>query len=119
MDRNGQAVRVPADARAPQERQRRVRVAPRRGAEQLCIVADESFRDRVNLAVAVDDAVRREDLGGTWRALERAMGHKTWRWATGSAGELAVARLHEMVCRIDEGAGDVRGRNALTARDCG
>lgn len=81
-------------------------------------VADESFRDRVNLAVAVDDAVRREDLGGTWRALERAMGHKTWRWATGSAGELAVARLHEMVRRVDEGAAmDVRGRNALTARD--
>lgn len=81
-------------------------------------VADESFRDRVNLAVAVDAAVRREDLGGTWRALERAMGHNTWRWATGSAGELAVARLHEMVRRVDEGAAmDVRGRNALTARD--
>lgn len=81
-------------------------------------IADESFRDRVNLAVAVDAAVRREDLGGTWRALERAMGHNTWRWATGSAGELAVARLHEMVRRVDEGAAmDVRGRNALTARD--
>ncbi len=80
--------------------------------------ADESFRDRVTLAVAVDDAVRREDLGGTWRALERAMGRNTWRWATGSAGELAVARLHEMVRRVDEGAAmDVRGRNALTARD--
>ena len=49
--------------------------------------------------------------------MEHAMGQDTWRWATGTAGELAVARLHEMVRRIDEGAGIVRGRKALTARD--
>ena len=80
--------------------------------------ADRSFGDAVAAAVAVDDAVRREDLvGGAWRELEHAMGQDTWRWATGTAGELAVARLHEMVRRIDEGAGIVRGRKALTARD--
>ena len=80
--------------------------------------ADRSFVDAVAAAVAVDDAVRRENLGGAWRELEHAMGQNMWRWATDTAGELAVARLHEMVCRIDEGAGIVRGRNALTARDC-
>ena len=81
------------------------------------VSADESFCAAVAAAVAVDAAVRREDLGGTWRALEHAMGQNMWRWATDTAGELAVARLHEMVRRIDEGAGIVRGRKALTARD--
>jgi hypothetical protein len=40
-----------------------------------------------------------------------------WRWTTGSAGELASARLAEMVRRVDEGIRAEAGRRTLTARD--
>ena len=53
----------------------------------------------------------------TWRDVEHTLGPKMWRWATGSAGELASARLAEMVRRVDEGIRAEAGRRTLTARD--
>ena len=49
----------------------------------------------VRSILARTDAVDTADT--TWRDVEHTLGPKMWRWATGSAGELASARLAEMV----------------------
>lgn len=83
----------------------------------FCTNAADARRSDADIRsiLARTDAVDTADT--TWRDVEHTLGPKMWRWATGSAGELASARLAEMVRRVDEGIRAEAGRRTLTARD--